>query len=77
MQTSRHAVRLRVVLLLALLVPLLMVDRSGAQESNLVVATWGGAYSDAFREAFGDPFSKETGTAVQFVDAPGGFNAML
>ncbi|MCC7022420.1 MAG: ABC transporter substrate-binding protein [Thermomicrobiales bacterium] len=77
MQTSRHAVRLRIVVLFALLVPLLMVDRSGAQEGNLVVATWGGAYSDAFREAFGDPFSQATGTTVQFVDAPGGFNAML
>jgi putative spermidine/putrescine transport system substrate-binding protein len=68
--------RLFVVLLLVLAMPL-AAGRSEAQSGPLVVATWGGAYSDAFREAFAAPFSEETGVEVQIVDAPGGYNAML
>src|SRR3712207_9489247 len=48
-----------------------------AQGETMVVATWGGAYTDAFWEAFAGPFSEETGVEVQIVDAPGGYNAML
>lgn len=77
MHAFRHANHLRVVLLLALLLPLAMANRSAAQEGPLVIATWGGAYTDALKAAFGDPFSEATGTEIQFVDAPGGYNAML
>lgn len=69
--------RLRVVVLVALLAPLFLLNRATAQEGSLVIATWGGAYTDALTEAFADPFTEATGVAVQFVDAPGGFNAML
>ena len=72
-----RSVRLYVVLLLALMLPLVAASHSHAQDGPLVVATWGGAYTDAFREAFADPFSAETGVEVQIVDAPGGYNAML
>ena len=67
-----RSVRLYVVLLLALMLPLVATGHSQAQGEPLVVATWGGAYTDAFREAFADPFSEETGVEVQIVDAPGG-----
>lgn len=77
MPTFSRAVRLFVVLLLALAVPLMTASRSAAQSGSMVVATWGGAYSDAFREAFAAPFTDETGIEVQIVDAPGGYNAML
>jgi putative spermidine/putrescine transport system substrate-binding protein len=73
----RFSVRFGVVLLLALLLPLFAVNPAPAQSGPLVIATWGGAYTDALREAFADPFSAETGVEVQFVDAPGGYNAML
>src|SRR5918998_5769240 len=72
-----RSVRLYIVLLLALVLPLLGASQSQAQGETMVVATWGGAYTDAFREAFADPFSEETGVEVQIVDAPGGYNAML
>lgn len=74
-----RSVRLSIanVLLLALVLPLLAVGQSRAQGETMVVATWGGAYTDAFREAFADPFSEETGVEIQIVDAPGGYNAML
>ena len=72
-----RSARLSIVLLLALMLPLVAAGRSHAQGEPLVVATWGGAYTDAFREAFADPFSAETGVEVQIVDAPGGYNAML
>ncbi len=75
--TFPRSARLLVVLLLALAAPLMAAGRSQAQSEPLVVATWGGAYSDAFREAFAAPFSEETGVEVQIVDAPGGYNAML
>src|SRR3712207_7027466 len=70
-------VRLYIVLLLTVVVPLIAASRSLAQGETMVVATWGGAYTDAFREAFAAPFSEETGVEVQIVDAPGGYNAML
>src|SRR3712207_7559066 len=70
-------VRLYIVLLLTVVVPLIAASRSLAQGETMVVATWGGAYTDAFREAFAGPFSEETGVEVQIVDAPGGYNAML
>ncbi len=69
--------RFRIVLLAALLLPMLMVRPSAAQDAPLVIATWGGAYTDALTAAFAEPFTAQTGTPVQFVDAPGGFNAML
>ncbi len=72
-----RSVRLYIVLLLALVLPLIGASQSQAQDETMVVATWGGAYTDAFREAFADPFSQETGIEVQIVDAPGGYNAML
>jgi putative spermidine/putrescine transport system substrate-binding protein len=72
-----RSVRLYVVLLLILIMPLFAAGRSQAQSGTMVVATWGGAYTDTFREAFADPFSEETGVEVQIVDAPGGYNAML
>ncbi len=77
MTSTRHSIRFGVVLVLALLLPLFAAIPSPAQSGTMVVATWGGAYSDAFREAFADPFSEETGVEVQIVDAPGGYNAML
>lgn len=38
--------------------------RAGAQAKEVVVASWGGAYTDAQRAAFFDPFEKETGIKV-------------
>jgi spermidine/putrescine-binding protein len=79
MNASRQvtSARFRIVLLAALLLPMLMVRPSVAQDAPLVIATWGGAYTDALTAAFAEPFTEATGTPVQFVDAPGGFNAML
>jgi spermidine/putrescine-binding protein len=64
-----RSIRHYIVLLLALVLPLIGASRSQAQDDTLVVATWGGAYTDAFRDAFADPFSEETGGGVQIVDA--------
>ncbi len=64
MQFSRHAVRFGAVLILTLLTPLMAVNHSTAQSGTMVVATWGGAYSDALREAFTNPFSEESGVEV-------------
>jgi putative spermidine/putrescine transport system substrate-binding protein len=69
--------RLFTVLLCAMLVPWVGIAGSRAQEGPLVIATWGGAYTEALQEAFTNPFTEATGTEVQFVDAPGGYNAML
>ena len=77
MHPFRHLARFGVVLVVALLLPLILAIPAPAQSGTMVVATWGGAYSDAFREAFSNPFSEETGVEVQIVDAPGGYNAML
>lgn len=77
MSAFLRSTKMIVVLLLALVAPLGGASRSEAQSGTMVVATWGGAYSDTFREAFARPFSEETGVEVQIVDAPGGYNAML
>lgn len=43
---------------------ILRPSRAGAQAKEVVVASWGGAYTDAQRAAFFDPFEKQTGIKV-------------
>lgn len=38
---------------------------------SLIVAGWGGAYDQATKEHYADPFQAAGGPAVRFVDAPG------
>lgn len=42
-------------------------SRSAAAGEEIVFATWGGSWGDAMREAWFDPFEKETGIAVRAV----------
>lgn len=79
MNTSRLSARFRIAALPALAAALLpgRLRLTAAQDAPLTIATWGGAYTDALTQAYAEPFTAETGTPVQFVDAPGGFNAML
>lgn len=45
---------------------------TGEASGEITLSTFGGAYSDAWREAVVEPFSEETGIAVQFDDSPPG-----
>src|SRR5690606_30625559 len=38
---------------------------------RLVIAGWGGRFTEATRTFFTEPFSEETGIEVEIVDAPG------
>lgn len=44
-------------------------DSSG--ENTLVIASWGGRFTEATQKNLVDPFEQETGIDVQIVDAPG------
>lgn len=41
-----------------------------ATAQDLTMATWGGGVGAAWREAFAEPFAKETGIAVKIVEVP-------
>ena len=52
---------------------LLLRGTSAAQEEAsgpIVVAGWGGRFTEASRTYLAEPFTQETGIEVQFVDAP-------
>lgn len=45
--------------------------QEGSAEGPLVIAGWGGRFTEATRTYFAEPFTAETGIEVQIVDAPG------
>ena len=44
----------------------LLVNSGYASDRKVVIVGWGGAWEEAMKEAFGDPFEKETGIKVIF-----------
>jgi putative spermidine/putrescine transport system substrate-binding protein len=50
--------------ILALLISFIFVGWAGAADKKLVVVGWGGAWEQAAKKAFGDPFEKETGVKI-------------
>jgi spermidine/putrescine-binding protein len=48
-----------------------------ALEDTLVIASWGGRFTETTKEFLADPFSQETGIDVQIVDVPGTQAAQL
>jgi putative spermidine/putrescine transport system substrate-binding protein len=48
-----------------------------AEEKVLVVQTWGGAIKDAMREAWFEPFSRQTGVKIITADATGSIIAQI
>ena len=53
---------------LALAAPAVFTGRAQAADSTLTVTSWGGSYHEMAQRAFVDPFTAETGIAVQLVD---------
>ncbi len=43
-------------------------DTAGSGDDRLVIASWGGAFSEATRSAFAEPFFEETGIKVEVLD---------
>lgn len=43
-----------------------------AAASDLTVVTWGGAYAESQRKAYGAPFEQRTGGAIEWIDYNGG-----
>lgn len=43
----------------------------GAIGGELVIASWGGVFTETTKSAFADPFASEFGVDVKFADAPG------
>jgi putative spermidine/putrescine transport system substrate-binding protein len=66
-----------VVALLAVIVcTVTLGDRAGvAQQKQLVIASWGGSYSESQRKAFFEPFAKATG--IRVVEAPAPKSAVI
>ncbi|MGI5157338.1 extracellular solute-binding protein [Microbispora sp. CA-102843] len=52
-------------------------SNASAEDTTLVVASWGAYFTEATRQFLADPFTKETGIKVQIVDAPGKYAANL
>ncbi|GAB2449768.1 ABC transporter substrate-binding protein [Nocardioides hungaricus] len=46
-------------------------DDSGSGDGTLVIASWGGRFTQTTQKYLADPFSEETGIKVQIVDVPG------
>lgn len=44
---------------------------------TLVIATWGGTWTQATKKFFGDPFSAETGVQIQYVESGSRFDAQV
>lgn len=45
-------------------------DSASGGDEKLVIASWGGAFTEATKVNLADPFTEETGIAVEIVDAP-------
>ncbi len=52
----------------ALAAPAVFTGRALAADGTLTVTTWGGSYHEMVQASFVDPFTAETGIAVQLVD---------
>jgi putative spermidine/putrescine transport system substrate-binding protein len=77
--TRRHFVSAAGSTAAALALPSLARAQNKLSGSKVVFASWGGAYQNAQKEAFCEPFAKETGASV-IQDGPvdyGKFRAML
>lgn len=53
---------------LALAAPAVFTGRAQAADTSITVTSWGGTYHDMVQKVFVDPFTAETGIAVQLVD---------
>lgn len=53
---------------LALAAPAVFTGRAKAADTAITVTSWGGSYHDMVQKVFVDPFTAETGIAVQLVD---------
>ena len=54
----------------ALSAPAILIPGSAKAASPLVVALWGGSFTEAFKSAYLDPFSRETGIETVAVGPP-------
>ncbi|WP_313350396.1 ABC transporter substrate-binding protein [Paracoccus sp. (in: a-proteobacteria)] len=53
---------------LALAAPAVFTGRARAADTAITVTSWGGSYHEMVQKVFVDPFTAETGIAVQLVD---------
>ncbi|MGP4110209.1 extracellular solute-binding protein [Streptomyces sp. 4N509B] len=52
-------------------------DGGGESSDKVVVASWGGRFSESMITALAEPFTAETGIEVQVVDSPGNYVAQV
>ena len=52
----------------ALAMPAVFTGRAQAADSSITITSWGGSYHEMVKQVFVEPFTAETGIAVQIVD---------
>ncbi len=58
--------KLKTMFILVILSLLILPQAGFAKERKIVMVGWGGAWEETMKEAFGDPFEKETGIKVVY-----------